>query len=94
MNTLFEHDCDNCQFLGQHTNIHGTYDLYICPNEPTIVARWGNHGSEYHSGIEFVDRNSALAAAWEAARNQDRERLPKAVADAIDQMETAHAAGR
>lgn len=46
----YTHDCNKCEFLG----IHEEYDLYFCPDEPTIIARYGNKGNEYGSGLEFA----------------------------------------
>ena len=46
----YTHDCDSCEFLGQYDK----YDLYVCPDEPTIVARYGNDGCEYGSGLDFA----------------------------------------
>lgn len=67
-NPMYDHDCENCYFVGQHNGSDRTvYDLYICPNEPTVVARWGNYGADYTSGLVFIGRNEALGAAWEAA---------------------------
>jgi hypothetical protein len=45
----YEHDCSDCVYLGQFNK----YDLYFCPREPTIIARYSNEGSEYTSGIVF-----------------------------------------
>lgn len=45
----FTHDCDACTFLGTYDGI----DLYFCPGEPTIIARYGDDGPEYSSGIVF-----------------------------------------
>lgn len=48
----YTHDCNNCIFLGQYEN----FDLYYCniTNE-TVIARYGNEGSEYMSGIGFAN---------------------------------------
>jgi hypothetical protein len=55
----FTHDCDNCEFLGQFNE----YDLYYCEDafEPTVVARYGDDGPEYTSGIH--SSNPALVEA-------------------------------
>lgn len=42
------HVCSQCWFLGRHDD----NDLYFCPNEPTIIARYGADG-EYRSGLVF-----------------------------------------
>lgn len=45
----FEHDCDSCTYLGQFEG----YDLYFCQQGtlPTVIARFGNDGHEYLSGM-------------------------------------------
>lgn len=46
----FTHDCDKCDFLGRH----GNWDLYYCYKDvfgPTVIARFGDEGSEYISGM-------------------------------------------
>lgn len=48
----FQHDCDNCIYLGQHEE----YDLYYCTQGgdwPTVIARYGDEGSEYTSGLKI-----------------------------------------
>ena len=50
----FEHDCTKCIFLDSLKLENGNkYDLYYCENEPTVVARYGNEGYEYLSGISY-----------------------------------------
>ena len=47
---LFEHDCDECVFLGTYKDT----DLYFCdPLRPTVLYRYGNDPSEYGSGLGF-----------------------------------------
>lgn len=48
----FKHDCDSCKFLGNYED----YDLYFCEQggDPTIVARYGNKGEQYQSGMSFA----------------------------------------
>lgn len=46
---VFEHDCDQCLFIGHYRG----HDLYRCPQGGTvvtIVARYGNEGPDYTSG--------------------------------------------
>jgi len=45
----YKHDCNQCVFLGHERE----YDLYYCPQEglPTILARYGNWGGDYLSGM-------------------------------------------
>lgn len=50
-NAKFIHDCDNCVFLGQYEE----YDLYFCNNNnPTVIARYGDNGEDYTSGLSFA----------------------------------------
>lgn len=57
---LFTHDCNNCKFLGTYCcpdNLKWC-DLYFCvqlAGMPTVIARFGNEGSNYSSGIGFAD---------------------------------------
>ena len=59
----YQHDCENCIYLGLHTvesedeeghTFYIAYDLYICLNKddsgfPSLVARYGDEGWEYLS---------------------------------------------
>lgn len=50
----FKHDCQDCIFLGRHND----HDLYFCKqggNRDTVIARFGNHGSNYASGLQFAE---------------------------------------
>lgn len=47
----YTHDCDKCIPLW---TCH-KYDLYFCPHEPTIIARYGNEWEEYMSWLPFKD---------------------------------------
>ncbi|KKN39832.1 hypothetical protein LCGC14_0739440 [marine sediment metagenome] len=57
----YKHDCKDCIFLGNYNN----HDLYSCwsGSSPTVVARYGNEGSDYHSGLIFRVRYEELAVA-------------------------------
>lgn len=50
---VFAHDCPACVFLGRYES----HDLYFCGKvgDPlaTIIARFGNDGPEYCSGLDF-----------------------------------------
>ena len=51
----FEHDCKNCIFLGRYeAHPNPPCDLYVCPPSDIVVARYGNDGSEYSSGLVFA----------------------------------------
>lgn len=41
----FKHDCDSCEFCG---HFYG-HDVYVCRD--TVLARFGNEGSEYASTL-------------------------------------------
>ncbi len=50
----FTHDCESCVYLGNHTEGGSLYDLYHCGQgnwNPTVIARWGNEGYQYLSGL-------------------------------------------
>lgn len=54
MTKHYEHDCDDCVSLGDYRCQYGTlYELYFCKQMgvPTVIARYGNEGSAYSSGI-------------------------------------------
>jgi len=48
----FKHDCNTCVPLGEFNE----YDLYYCPNEPTVIARFSDDGPDYKSGLEFAKK--------------------------------------
>lgn len=49
---LFEHDCDNCKYLGHYEG----RDLYVCKGsfETTVIARFGEDNADYASGLIFA----------------------------------------
>lgn len=68
----YVHDCDKCVFLGQyrctqtkHEARYHNYDLYVCGDN--VVARYGNEGPAYSSGIEFVGTINPLTEAHKRA---------------------------
>jgi hypothetical protein len=58
----FAHDCEGCTFLANgHAIFDGVvrrYDFYHCGTQlhgwPTVIARYGNEGPEYLSGLEIA----------------------------------------
>ncbi len=50
----FQHDCEKCIYLGEWQG----HDLYWCAQggRPTVIARWGDDGPNYQSGMIFADR--------------------------------------
>lgn len=67
---LYTHDCQKCKYLGSfycHDNDRN-YDLYFCNAAwQTPIARYGDEGSAYNSGLAFVG-HSGMDALTEAAR--------------------------
>lgn len=59
----YTHDCSKCKPLGEF----GEYDLYYCETDlekhPTVIARFGNEGKDYTSGLVFADYVPAIAEA-------------------------------
>lgn len=49
MKPLFNHNCATCVFLGHHEG----HDLYYHHGqaEETVIARYGNEGQDYCSGL-------------------------------------------
>jgi len=50
----YQHDCNLCKFMGQYDE----YDLYYCNSAlggETVIARWGNDGPDYHSGLALAE---------------------------------------
>jgi hypothetical protein len=71
----YKHDCESCKFLGRYVATNGNaYDLYFCKQEflgfPTVIARYGDEGHSYLSGIDFADRSPAIKAAVSLARSK------------------------
>lgn len=60
----YEHDCDQCVFLGTQ----GRYDLYYCNANPTVIARYGVYG-DYISGLLVASEVPELAIAVVRAIN-------------------------
>jgi len=50
----FKHDCDECIFLySTWDEKYKHYDMYFCPNELTVLGRYGDQPSDYISGLEL-----------------------------------------
>ena len=57
MKPKYQHDCDDCVYLGLYIDGSGTYDLYFCVQGgkmPTVIARWGDEPSHNMSGLGLV----------------------------------------
>jgi hypothetical protein len=74
----FTHDCDVCIFLGRFKTSEWCgkeeeVDLYVCRpeknEETTLVARFGNEGHEYGSGLCFCVSSPHYAEACRRAIN-------------------------
>jgi hypothetical protein len=64
MTPTYLHDCKSCVFLGRHNG----QDLYFCKETiPTVVARFGDEGSEYTSSIAMIEIYPELKAALRLA---------------------------
>jgi len=69
---IFQHDCGGCVLIqggyryNGNNGERGIYDLYFCKQgalgRPTVIARFGNEGHEYSSGI-FSRGSGPLAIA-------------------------------
>jgi hypothetical protein len=63
MRPLYEHDCDQCTFLGTFEG----RDLYHCagsrPAFQTLIERSSSDGSDYRSGIFAADTNRYIREA-------------------------------
>lgn len=64
----YAHDCPKCFYLGHHAEA----DLYFCSKQaiggPTVIARFGNEGAMYVSGLLIADRVPELGEAARRAR--------------------------
>jgi len=67
----FIHDCKKCVFLGSVVFEEQLYDLYVCSHKDkeidTVVARYGDEGREYGSGVYFRDTILPLKEAYQRA---------------------------
>lgn len=51
---IFKHECEKCRYLGTTEG----FDHYYCTQMemfPTVIARFGNHGSCYASGMRLAE---------------------------------------
>ncbi len=60
MKPKFEHNCSGCT----HLDSDAEYDYYFCrqggANMPTVIARYGNRGHEYCSGLHVAESLETL----------------------------------
>ena len=59
---IYKHDCDVCIYLGSY-QLTLDYDLYLCQEYSTVIARWGSEGPQYDSGLALITRDSVIAVA-------------------------------
>ncbi len=68
--------CEHCVFLGPDNG----HDLYFCPQPslgmPTVIARYGDDGRDYKSGLPLADVDPELGYA--RARAREKGLLPPA----------------
>ena len=64
---LYEHDCDNCVYLGSYLD---EFDLYYCPSKPTVTARYGSLDL-YQSGMVFTYGENKIEELVEARRRAE-----------------------
>lgn len=65
----WEHDCEDCVFLGSF-DLH---DLYYCEEgnpTPTVIARFGSDEPNYRSGMPAVTVDIHLREAYFRAKEQ------------------------
>jgi len=64
----YKHGCSDCTFLGTRNE----YDLYFCPQGtlPTVIARYGNEGHEYKSGMAGAEADPDLGEAKRLAKER------------------------
>ena len=63
----FEHDCPDCKPLGEYKE----FDLYFCEQGgtiPTVIARYGDFGGDYYSGMAFVEDLHELGGSIQQGR--------------------------
>lgn len=70
---LYKHHCANCTYLGDWEYKGQRHDLYHCPQLgiPTVIARYGDEGPAYTSGM-----SSPYPALVEARRRAIERGLP------------------
>jgi hypothetical protein len=61
---MFKHDCDKCKFLGTYKR----RDLYVCDTD--LVARFGDGGDEYESGLFLIYDNPWINKAMKLAEEK------------------------
>lgn len=76
----FQHDCEHCVCLGEFRAPEeppGDFDLYFCGQgfgHPTVIARFGDRGQDYQSGLE-AGKSGLLPSLAEAYRRAKEQKL-------------------
>ena len=65
---FIKHDCDRCVSLGEYKGNGFIFLPRIC--RPTVVARYGDDGPDYKSGIIFSDFDEHLGKAKRLAKEK------------------------
>lgn len=73
----FTHDCDRDVYLGRYEcRLYGACDLYYADHggmTDTVIARFGNDGPDYVSGLPLVRAVPCLTEAYKRAVAQGIE---------------------
>ena len=70
---IYNHDCEECTYLGSFANDEGVYDLYCCKKRmTTVIARWGHRPAQYSSGLAIARMgvDAPLTEAYKRAAQQ------------------------
>lgn len=66
--------CSSCRFLGGYLYDGDVFDLYFCSDgledSATVIARFGEDGSDYVSGLDLAEASPALKEAKARAINK------------------------
>lgn len=78
----WDHDCPNCQFLGNFVGNGQSYDLYVCrsvsfPEGSTLIARHaseaGAYASIFNSELERISYDFTHASALQEALRRSHQ---------------------
>lgn len=75
----FKHDCESCVPLGEYTDSEGSFDLYYCGQGgwmPTVIARFGDDGPDYLSGLGMT-KTPSLVEAQKRAKEKGLPLTPR-----------------
>jgi hypothetical protein len=70
MKPKYQHDCDQCKFLGQ---FYG-FDVYTCVgSDPSIIARFSSDGPDYYSTSVSTFKKHVTENILIGGKDQDGE---------------------